>query len=1192
MYTVCDSDNGCSNGTVYVTLLPVNDDPRFTATKAAYVPYPLHEDRLNEILTYYIDYDPDDTENATDWLGPGEGSNFLALYIITNPSHGVVSVNNLFAAIGYTPELNYVGLDSLMYMVCDQCSNRRNAEFGRLYPSTDPACIRQRIANPTVTEFGCFNVTLPIKVLNTPDPGQAVELALLTPLLPPIKATFSPLLFAFDNDQFQIAQLRTLGANRTDLLAYAFTAVEIDAISTLNTTIDRTSVTLQVQAVNGVAVLNTTTSTFIYTPNVGFVGYDVFTYGVCDITQLCTTNFAHVHVLAVGPTIIAVRAVGACVASNATNVATVDDNCVNMTDTDAGYGPADRFVITFSEPTNMPPYRLINTVIDTPILTQLLDVNEPLTRQEDNCQLLDSGAMSCASTPPKATTGYYGMWRSSTELLVIVTAPGYPNPTINPASLTFNVKTVVQCSTFNVSSQVYVNMTTSVASRFCLTNAAQTSAHNGLSVVGGVAVTGSFGRQLPTVTDVSLTNPVGVSTTYFGLGSHLDINISPPLTPDIFYLMCNNGYLFMFISSIWGVSVNATMACTSTDNAGNTVPLLTPVQFNCLYNYTKLSTTSQVACNASSTRRMVAIGANANSVNRLSIDITHMSSTTLNPSQALTFFTAMYDSFNLIGISTFVAQYLNFNGTSDSVFQSYTRLVASAPQNRTLGGVRIPFVVRGQPSSTPRIVSAVSEGTAPLIISILITFNANTNALATDGPTVTQTDLDKMLTFTPKLSLYPSGAYSATWTSRSTLLVSLVNASYLNPGLSTNPTISFFPTQNRDLSPVAPADNCVGYDICGKTTGYWGICDEFLTSCRSSTAFPGSMYTAFVEPAKSSTPSAPADISWWWYLLLIMPFFIIIFVLYYFYQKKNQKKDISRVLRAWRAKARSSWSPKDADKEAFKEPEVWSRPPAVTAMRRDLDPFSAVKEVDNDPAFAPRAPPNISALPHLPLNQNYPKPGILPVLRGLPGQSPAMRLPPLQGTSAPLSDMSRLSMNVGPLSDMSRLSMNVGAMTLNQPMPLNQLPASLSRPSTFNREPAGTKVAPVQTALGVLPPPNIQGLRNFSKVPSAMALHDLPDSLSPQRMTRPDPFNTVRRTSVDTIPIPGVRRPSLEGLPTPRPVDPFSRPDVPGATPGTALLQGVGAERRRSSVSMPQRPTFGSARPNPDDGAVKGTSDA
>lgn len=320
--------------------------------------------------------------------------------------------------------------------------------------------------------------------------------------------------------------------------------------------------------------------------------------------------------------------------------------------------------------------------------------------------------------------------------------------------------------------------------------------------------------------------------------------------------------------------------------------------------------------------------------------------------------------------------------------------------------------------------------------------------------------------------------------------------------------------------------------------------------------FNGTQYVAGVGIASTSLGT---DLSWWWYLLLIIPFLIVVFVCYYVYQKKNQKKDISRVLRAWRAKARSSWFPKMEEKDAFKEPaEVWSRPPPMVAMRTNLDPFVALpskgEEGDIDThtkAFVPRAQatirgvdgaavPTPSSLPRevrssgLKLGNSMTEGSMgLPALRGL-ASIPATRLPPLHVAN----------------SVQRRMSTDSASAVSGPP----RLTRPLLGPGGSN------KIAPAS-----LPPPNQTGLHRFPSLKNDTSTSQL---TAPKALPRTDPFQVPRRTSMElNDPFMTPRGPG----PDVRNVDPFARP---GPNLSTTSSEPGSEGRRRSSVSMPQRPNF------------------
>ena len=100
-YQVCDADGDCSNATLIITVIPVNDSPiAVNDVNATFINKPVSGGVLIN------DSDPDHdilTVNTTP---------------VVNPAHGTVLINP-DGTYTYTPAANYIGSDTFIYQVCD-----------------------------------------------------------------------------------------------------------------------------------------------------------------------------------------------------------------------------------------------------------------------------------------------------------------------------------------------------------------------------------------------------------------------------------------------------------------------------------------------------------------------------------------------------------------------------------------------------------------------------------------------------------------------------------------------------------------------------------------------------------------------------------------------------------------------------------------------------------------------------------------------------------------------------------------------------------------------------------------------------------------------------------------------------------------------------------------------------------------
>ncbi len=103
-YTVCDSGMPvyCDSAWVFFNIAPVNDPPLAMDDTASTV-----EDSCIQIAVLANDTD---VENMI---------NILSLITLSGPSNGTITLDTLTGIITYCPDTNFVGTDTLVYMICD-----------------------------------------------------------------------------------------------------------------------------------------------------------------------------------------------------------------------------------------------------------------------------------------------------------------------------------------------------------------------------------------------------------------------------------------------------------------------------------------------------------------------------------------------------------------------------------------------------------------------------------------------------------------------------------------------------------------------------------------------------------------------------------------------------------------------------------------------------------------------------------------------------------------------------------------------------------------------------------------------------------------------------------------------------------------------------------------------------------------
>ncbi|RFM31359.1 Ig-like domain-containing protein, partial [Chitinophaga silvisoli] len=215
-YSACDPSGLCDTATVTITVTPVNDPP-----VAGGDSYQLSEDQPLTVTA------PGVLTNDTD----PDGDQLQVTGIARQPVHGTVTFN-ANGQFTYTPAPNYNGVDSFIYIVCDN--------------NTPAAC-----ANGTVT--------LAITAENdAPDAGDD---AYSTSEDVPLTIAAPGLLF-----------------NDTDVDGDPITITGVVA-----------------QPANGTVTVNANGG-FTYTPAANYNGLDTFTYRVCDNNGACDTATARITV--------------------------------------------------------------------------------------------------------------------------------------------------------------------------------------------------------------------------------------------------------------------------------------------------------------------------------------------------------------------------------------------------------------------------------------------------------------------------------------------------------------------------------------------------------------------------------------------------------------------------------------------------------------------------------------------------------------------------------------------------------------------------------------------------------------------------------------------------------------------------------------------------------------------------------
>lgn len=301
VYRVCNQESLCATATVYIIVTPVNHPP---VAKDDY--YILPEDTV-------FTFDPNDA--LLNDMDP-DGDRLIAT-TITKLKHGTFQYNP-DGTITYTPEHNYVGLDSIQYKACDPYGACDTAWIKIvLMPRNDaPLAVDDRY---TLNENATLSIPAPGFLVNDSDPdGDKINAALLQ------GTKHGRLIVNGDNAAFYVPDTYFYGQDTAQYYVYdpsgardtawvIFTVLHVNNPPVANGNVyslpqdslmngnvltndsdpdgDPLTVTIVDQPVNGGDLTLNADGTFHFEPLPGFTGTVTFTYKACDngSPQLCDT---------------------------------------------------------------------------------------------------------------------------------------------------------------------------------------------------------------------------------------------------------------------------------------------------------------------------------------------------------------------------------------------------------------------------------------------------------------------------------------------------------------------------------------------------------------------------------------------------------------------------------------------------------------------------------------------------------------------------------------------------------------------------------------------------------------------------------------------------------------------------------------------------------------------------------------
>jgi len=291
IYQVCDTGNLCEIDTVFLTVLHVNEPPVAVADFIT-----IDKNTSNQIIRVQ--------DNDSDPDAPGDT---LVTTILEAPSNGAATVMN-DDSIEYTPTVDYLGLDTIVYQVCDT-SNLCAAD-------TIFITINDVNEGPTAMAdyldvFKNSNDNYANVQLNDSSNGTAS-------VVNEDSISYDPNMdfIGLDTIVYQVCDTANICASDsifiTVLEVNLAPITQSDYLTILENTINSyinvqandvdpngvgdTLVTTLVKAANNGSTVILNEDSIRYTPTANFVGLDTIIYQVCDTSNLCAIDTAFITV--------------------------------------------------------------------------------------------------------------------------------------------------------------------------------------------------------------------------------------------------------------------------------------------------------------------------------------------------------------------------------------------------------------------------------------------------------------------------------------------------------------------------------------------------------------------------------------------------------------------------------------------------------------------------------------------------------------------------------------------------------------------------------------------------------------------------------------------------------------------------------------------------------------------------------
>ena len=308
VYQVCDTANICDTDTVFITINNINYAP---VAQADY----------SMVLENTTDNFIDVQANDIDFNGVGDS---LLTTILETALNGTAVVVNE-DSISYSPMIDYYGLDTIVYQVCDT-ANLCDADTIFItinYVNEAPVAVKDflEIDKNTVDNFIHVQAndtdpdgagdTLITSILEMPSHGTAI-------VINDDSVSYSPTTtyFGLDTIVYQVCDTSALCASDTIIITIndyneapitTSDTLEIEE-NTINNHVDvqvndvdpnglgDTLVTILVKAAANGSTTVVNEDSIRYTPIADFVGLDTIIYKVCDTSNLCTIDTLFIFV--------------------------------------------------------------------------------------------------------------------------------------------------------------------------------------------------------------------------------------------------------------------------------------------------------------------------------------------------------------------------------------------------------------------------------------------------------------------------------------------------------------------------------------------------------------------------------------------------------------------------------------------------------------------------------------------------------------------------------------------------------------------------------------------------------------------------------------------------------------------------------------------------------------------------------